>query len=565
MMQTGYLAIILHAHLPFVRHPEHPSFLEEDWLFEAITESYIPLILALQRLLEEGIRARITLSISPPLLEMLADPLLQSRYNRYLGQRLDLCQREVRRTAHQPEFHMLALMYLDQFQAALTLFEDRCHKQLASAFRELAQQQALEIITCSATHALLPFISRPEARKAQLEVARATHQKHLGATPTGLWLAECGYEPGVEQLLKESGFNFFVLDTHGLLFGNPRPPTALYAPVETSCGVIAFGRDIESSWQVWNLHHGYPGDCCYREFYRDLGYDGDYETIKPFLHADGVRRNLGIKYFRISGGGDLSQREPYDPAMARQRSGEHAAHFISQRTEQVRQVRDSLGITPIIIAPYDAELFGHWWYEGPPFLEAVCRQSATGHPNFRMVTLSEYLSENPSHFRQQPAASTWGAEGYNRVWLNRGNQWLYRHQHWAEERMVQLANTYSEAEGQLLQMLNQAARELLLAQSSDWAFIISHNTSPSYAIQRFRSHIDRFNHLYEAIMANTIESDWLETIAQRDTIFPDLDYRVFRSPGCTSRPARPTQAVLALRRKEVEVPIDKPPDREESP
>lgn len=549
-MHAGYLAIILHAHLPFIRHPEHPEFLEEDWLFEAITESYIPLILALERLLEDNIRPRLTLSISPPLLEMMADPLLQSRYLRYLGQRIELCQQEVRRTAHQPEFNRLALMYLEQFQQARTLFEERCHRQLSRAFRDLVEQKALEIITCTATHALLPFISRGETRKAQLEVARITHQKHLGSAPAGLWLPECGYEPGLDQPIKESGFDFFILDTHGLLFGNPRPPTALYAPVETPCGVAAFGRDIESSWQVWNLHHGYPGDSDYREFYRDLGYDGEYELIKPFLHADGVRRNLGIKYFRISGRGDLSQREPYNPAMARQRASEHAAHFISERSRQLIQVRESLGIIPIIIAPYDAELFGHWWYEGPAFLEAVIRQSTTGNPEYRLVTLSEYLSENPSHFRQQPAASTWGAEGYNRVWLNRENQWIYRHQHWAEERMVQLANAHPEAEGDLRQMLNQAARELLLAQSSDWAFIISHNTSPSYAIQRFRSHIDRFNRLDEAIAANSVDTGWMETIAARDTIFPDLDYRIFRSPENNQRPSRSAEAIRALRRKQ---------------
>jgi 1,4-alpha-glucan branching enzyme len=528
-MTQGYLAIILHAHLPLVRHPEQPSFLEEEWLFEAITESYLPLISMLSQIAADQVPCRLTLSISPTLAEMLNDPLLQSRYLDYLSLRIELTKKEIIRTKRFPQFLPLARMYWTLYSRARRTFEEHYGRNLLKAFGALQQQGIVELITCPATHPFIPFVSRPEVKRAQLAVALATHQSYFGSRPRGIWLAECGYVPEMDQLLKELGLEYHLLDAHGVLLGTPRPRYGIYSPVLTPRGLAVFGRDMESSWQVWNLHGGYPGDFSYREFYRDLGYDAEYEYIKPYLSPTDVRRNLGIKYYRITGKGDLGAREPYGRRMALVRVREHASHFVSCRQSQIAMLSKRLKRPPLVVAPYDAELFGHWWFEGPQFLNLLIRKAAARANNFQLVTLGDYLDTEPEIPCSQPSASSWGAEGYNRTWLNSDTQWLYRHQHWAEDRMVELANSFPDIDGDLERMLNQAGRELLLAQSSDWAFGISRRTFPLYAIRRFREHISRFQILTDQILNGQPDMTWVQMIERRDNLFPHMNYRVFQS------------------------------------
>jgi 1,4-alpha-glucan branching enzyme len=527
-MPQGYLALVLHAHLPFVRHPEYEWFLEEDWLFEAITECYIPLVSILQQILADGIRCRLTLSISPTLAEMLNDSLLQARYVRYLETRVELAEKEIGRTASTPALLSLAQMYHRSFQAAHQLFEKEYGRNLLKAFRELQELHALEIITCPATHALLPFVSKVEAQRAQLCIARDVCQNYFGKAPRGLWLAECGYEPKLDLLIRQAGFDYLILDAHGLLFGTPRPPYGIFAPVKTPSGIIAFGRDLESSRQVWSSKGGYPGDVHYREFYRDLGFDGDYDYVQPYLHPDGVRRNLGIKYHRVTGNGDLGQREIYDRERALAKVEEHAGNFIFNRRQQIQYLRQTLQTTPVVVSPYDAELFGHWWFEGPQFLDQVIRKGARHKSILDLVTLSEAVEVHSDPMLQQPTGSSWGASGYHQVWLNDRTQWIYPHQHQAEAAMVELAVRYPQVEGIVLRALNQAAREVLLAESSDWAFLISQGTSAPYAIRRLRSHIERFGLLHEQILERKVQLDDLTKIEGQDNLFAGIDYRIFR-------------------------------------
>jgi 1,4-alpha-glucan branching enzyme len=528
-MSRGYLALVLHAHLPFIRHPEHDPFLEEDWLFEAITETYIPLIGVLQRLVRDGVQSRLTLSISPTLSEMLDDPLLQSRYLRYLTKRMELAEQEIIRTRDRPEFHPLAILNRHDYCQAYSLFESRYHCQLLNAFAELQQQGILEIITCPGTHPFMPFISAEQVRNAHLAMARITHERHFQGHLRGLWLAECGYEPGMDSLIKKAGLDYLILDAHGLLFGKPRPPQGVFAPVKSPAGTICFGRDMESSLQVWNSKVGYPGDPDYREFYRDLGFDAPYEYIRPFLHPDGVRRTIGIKYHRITGGDDLSQRAPYDPQKARVRVYQHASHFIAQRHAQIDQLSQTFGIKPVIVSPYDAELLGHWWHEGPAFLEQVMRQASLESSCLRLVSLSELLAEFPNPFGLEPAGSSWGEEGYYRVWLNEKNQWLYKHQHWAEQAMVELADRFPDVKGIVERGLNQAGRELLLAQSSDWAFHLTAQNSAGYAQRRFEDHMERFRILRDELLRNQLDLNYLSEVEEKDNLFRALDYRIFKS------------------------------------
>ena len=294
-MHKGYLALVLHAHLPFVRHPEYSDFLEEDWLYEAITETYIPLLLGFERLRNDGVPFKITMSITPPLLCMLADPVLQLRYTRRIETLVELAEKELVRTQGEGHLQYLARHYHQQFTEIRDYWRF-WDGQLINAFRKFMQTGDLDIITCGATHGYLPLMRKhPEAVNAQIAVAVETHQRYLGASPTGIWLPECGYFPGVDQVLARHGIRYFVMDAHGVLFSHPRPRYGNHAPIfAAGSGVAAFGRDIETSVQVWSKESGYPGDPMYREFYRDIGYDLPFDYIGPYVQPDGKRKNVGI-------------------------------------------------------------------------------------------------------------------------------------------------------------------------------------------------------------------------------------------------------------------------------
>ncbi len=525
-MEKGYLALVLHSHLPFVRHPEHDQFLEEDWLYEAITETYIPLINVFDSLVDDGIDFRVTMSLTPTLISMLTDPLLQQRYVRHISKLIELAEKERERTKNEPLFAPVAQMYHEMFLKARSVFEEKYGRNLVTAFRKFQDLGKLEIITCAATHAFLPLMENAKAVRAQIMVAVQYHARHLGRAPKGIWLPECGYYEGLDEILKEAGIRYFFTDSHGIYHASPRPKYGVYAPVYCRSGVAAFGRDIESSKQVWSSIEGYPGDYNYRDFYRDVGFDLPYDYVKPYLHPDGVRVNLGIKYYRITG--ESNYKESYVRQWALERAAVHAGNFLFNREKQVEWLagvfRDR---KPIIVAPYDAELFGHWWFEGPDWINFLIRKTVYDQKTIRLITPLEYLGENPRCQVATPSRSSWGYKGYAEVWLDGSNDWIYRHLHKAAERMIRLAQTFPRAEGLLRRALNQAARELLLAQSSDWAFIMKSGSHVEYAVRRTKEHMLRFSRLYYDIMGNRIDEGWLADIEYRDNVFPDIDYRIY--------------------------------------
>ncbi|MCK9225493.1 MAG: DUF1957 domain-containing protein, partial [Candidatus Muirbacterium halophilum] len=354
MSKKGYLALLLHAHLPFVRHPEYDRFLEEDWLYEAITETYIPLIKVFEELSSEGVNWKLTMSCTPPLMEMLTDELLQNRYLRHLDMLIELSEKEVVRTQLNSEFNKTARMYNRKFGECRDLFL-RYNKNMVSALAKFYYQGNLELITCSATHGFFPLMVNQEAKNAQLRQAVKCFREHVGSNPRGIWNAECGYHPGDDKLLDKNGIRFFFTDAHGILYSDPRPKYGVFAPIYCPSKVAAFGRDIESSKSVWSSIEGYPGDYNYREFYRDIGFDLDYEYLEPYLHGGGIRTNLGIKYHKITG--KTKQKEAYNEETANKKAEEHAANFVYNRERQVEHLSSIMDRKPIIVSPYDAELY----------------------------------------------------------------------------------------------------------------------------------------------------------------------------------------------------------------
>src|SRR4051812_15420455 len=261
-MPQGYLCLVLHAHLPFVRHPEYDDFLEEDWLYEAITETYIPLLEVFDGLERDGVDWRMTMSVTPTLAAMLSDPLLQFRYVRHLDNLTPLTNKETGRPRWQPEFPHLALMSPHRLTRAREVFVGQYNNNLLAGFRRFFQTGKLELITCGATHGFLPLMDvNKNAMRAQIEIGAREFERHFGKRPQGIWLPECGYIEGVDELLRDAGIRYFFTDTHGALFAEPRPKYGIYAPIICpKSGVAVLGRDTESSKQVWSAVEGYPGD-----------------------------------------------------------------------------------------------------------------------------------------------------------------------------------------------------------------------------------------------------------------------------------------------------------------
>jgi 1,4-alpha-glucan branching enzyme len=526
---SGYLALVLHAHLPFVRHPEDDDFLEEDWLYEALTESYIPLLWTMEGLVADDVEFRLTMSLSPTLVAMLNDEMLRQRYERRLNRLCELAEKEVERTRHLPDFHDNALFYRDRFRAAREDYRDRWQRDLVGAFARLQTAGKLEILATAATHGFLPLLrANPAAVRAQVLLGARDYAETFGREARGVWLPECGFYPGLDALLKEAGLRYFFVESDGIEHASHRAKFGVHAPLYCPSGVAAFGRDPEASRQVWSSSEGYPGDADYREFYRDIGHDLDFDYIKPYLHRDGRRVNTGVKYHRVTGRTDC--KEPYVRQRALDKAAQHAAHFAESRRRQVEELRAAMGRKPLVVAPYDAELFGHWWFEGPVWLNYLCRQIATGN-SLKLVAAPEYLAEYPVNQVATPGASSWGYKGHNEVWLNASNDWIYRHLHAAADHMAELAEQFPTADGLARRALNQATRELLLAQSSDWAFIMTRGSMAPYAVRRTKEHLLHFRQLYGMLKESRVNESWLGELEARDNIFPKLDYRVYCAEG----------------------------------
>ncbi len=527
---AGRLLLHLHAHLPWVRHPEHEHFLEEDWLFEAITETYLPLLNAFGRLAADGVPVRASMTLSPTLLSMLRDELLIARYERHLEGLIALGDAELVRTRGRPAEQRLARFYGEHARACREQFVGTHRRDLVSAFAALEDAGVLELITCAATHGFLPNLwTQREAVRAQLAVGCATHRRLLGRDPRGIWLPECGYVPGLDALLAEQGLRYFFVDGHGVADATPRPRLGPYAPIYTPSGVAAFGRDAESSEQVWSGVIGYPGDPVYREFYRDLGFDLPLEQVRRWVQPDGARKNTGFKYHRITGKGSF--KAFYEPDVAFARAEQHAVHFVGSRLGQLERIEPFLaGRTATIVAPYDAELFGHWWLEGPHFLEHVVRNVARTGGALRLATASDVLREEPAQATAQPPLCSWGAGGYAGVWLDPRNDRVLPPLRKAAERLIATVGRGAVDEPLARRALAQAGRELLLAQSSDWSFILTTGTATGYAKSRLLDHLTAFHGLLDALAAGTVEESMVAAREARTPIFPDLDPSLWR-PG----------------------------------
>lgn len=529
-MKKVELSLLLNAHLPFVRHPEYEHFLEENWLYEAISETYLPLLRVFHRLDDDNIKFSLTMSFSPTLVTMLQDPVLQNRYVGHLKNQLDLAEKELERTADDPAFFPLAQMYHQLYTQNLNDFQDMYQGFILRGFNYFQKKGNLEILTTAASHCFMPFYQDyPENARVQIQAAIDYHCSVFSRSPRGIWLPDCAYYPGLDYILREFNMDYFFVAAHGVFLGDKLSGFGSYAPVNSPAGLAAFPRDLISTNQIWSETEGYPGDPVYRDFYRDIGFDLPLEYVGPYMHAWDGRVFTGFKYYRVTGKTD--QKKVYDPEMAHKKVQEHAENYIYNRVKQAEKIL-SMGMdrTPLIVSPFDAELFGHWWFEGGAWLEAFFRK-LVDYPEVSLSTPTDYLARHPVQTQVSIPYSSWGTKGYGETWLDGSNDWIYRHTHRLVERMQELVGRFPNETGRRERALNQAAREVLLSQASDWPLIIKSGTTVEYATKRIKEHISNFTRIYESLSSNELDTEWLTSLERRNNFMPQIDYRLFGKRG----------------------------------
>ncbi len=510
-MTKGNLAIVLHAHLPYVRS-EEPGSLEEDWFFQALVECYLPLLETLEVAYRSNNQVpKITIGLSPTLLSLLEDEVLKNRFVKWVKTRVEVLN------SLQTENVKASTHLTEHFKRQLESWE-RCRGDLISRFDKLQTSEVIDVLTCAATHGYLPLLrENPETVRAQLKTAVREHRRLFKNPPLGIWLPECAYYEGLDEIMAESGLRYAVLDGHGLLNADPRPRYGLYAPICTKRGVAFFGRDSESTLPVWSARDGYPGNPNYREFHRDLGWDLTIDNLKKIGIKE--KRPLGIKLFRVSSKNtSLDNKEPYDPQTAQESVEKDAENYLKERKNQLIKLEKSMKIEPLLIAPFDAELFGHWWFEGPQFLSQLFIKSKN--EGINLITLKESLKLKSKIQLCNPSPSSWGKGGFHNYWLNDSNAWIVHQLSKAGREMVNICSKSLQKESNI-KIIKQACRELLLSQSSDWSFILKAGTTTELAKERINLHLKRFWILIKAIKEiEEIEQNVLEKIEKEDCIFP---------------------------------------------
>jgi 1,4-alpha-glucan branching enzyme len=526
-MEKSCFSLVLNAHLPFVRRPEFPDYLEERWLFEAISECYLPMLRAFRRLESDGVPFRLTLSISPTLQAMLTDPLLQERYITYAERQLAFAMREIGRNGAESSEGKLAAMYAVMYETDKSDFQELYQRNILRGFDYFHKKGMLELITTSGTHAFMPLYGEhPESEAAQIETAIISHRKNFGKNPQGFWLPHLGYYPGLERILKSYNLSYAILDPRALIYGDPIPFAACFAPVRMRNGYVAFARDSASAKALYDGKEGYPAAPAYRDFYRDVGYDLPADYVIDFMPDEKTRVPTGFKYRAI--GMDGNEKGIYDREKARAQAREHASNFVYNRKLCLKRAQEQMDMPAIVLAAFDAELLGHWWFEGVDWLEAVLRELAASSAEIRSVTPSEYLEINKSPQESQPEFSSWAENGYCEPWLEKPNAWLCRHIYKSAGRMVELADRFPNENGLKERALNQAAREILLMQNSDWPYLMRTPGSEPFAKAQMEDAIGNFAKIYDMLSRNAINTEWLTRLEKRNNLFPFINYRMFR-------------------------------------
>ena len=529
---SRYCSLVLHAHIPWVRNPGTERCLEEDWLFGAVVESYVPLLEMLYQLREEKIPWKLTVNMSPLLLFMLRDRQLTRKALAYFDRTIKLAEDEMEKGDDTP-FGELALSYQERYTQLRKAYVDQFNCDLVAAFADLHRSGHVELTASAATHGLLPLLMKvPEAVTTQIRLGLAEFEKTFGFKPGGFWLPECAFAPALSHILAEEGFEWTLVEQHGLTHLNNGTGVFPHLPAETTDGLKVFSRDNDASEQVWHAEKGYPADPRYRDFLRDVGLEAPMDDLKEYLDGSDVRRFTGLKFYRRTGY-DVEEKEVYNLDLAQQAVEENSVHFVNSRGAQLASLESNGIERPVVTCAFDASLFGHWWFEGVEFLNRVFRKSAERN-DFEYTTPGEYLKGAAELPSAMPVSSSWGEGGYFETWMNDTNNWIHADLFERGTKLSMMVRAYIDNRDAMTRdkiehrerCLRQLTRELTMAQASDWGFLMNGAASQEFANTKVKDFIQSFDQVWE-ICTSFGPLDPLDELEKRYPVFSEISWDLY--------------------------------------
>jgi 1,4-alpha-glucan branching enzyme len=527
-MTIGYFGLILHGHIPWCKKSgTWPA--GEEWLMEAMNETYIPMLNILRELKENGIKPAITINITPILAEQLADDYMKQRFTEYMENLISRASNDIKRFENHQERKMIVEYHLRNFEQVLDSFYHYYYRDVLGTFKWLQDEGMIELITCGATHGFLPLFESDSGIFSQIQLAVDTYKKYFQREPKGIWLPECAYRPkqykngdfreSLDYWLNNSGIEYFFVDSHGILDAklleqkNSIGLNTNYG-YNLETGISVFGRNMKSTRQVWDAKIGYPGNEYYREF-----HSKDHES--------------GLHYWRITNKElGKTQKELYNAKTAEDVVKSHATHFLSLVSEELKQFSDEFNKKGIIVSPYDFELYGHWWMEGTLWLKKIF-ELIYNEEQIEMITISDYISKFKDEFSIiKMGESSWGEGGHFQVWKNPDHGWIWPYINGSIKEFENVLENNPNPNQWEERILKQAARELILMEGSDWPFLLYTKQAKEYANQRFHHHHQRFNKLIWAAKnfndKERLSLETLEEIESIDSCFQNINIKYFK-------------------------------------
>lgn len=535
---SNVVTIVLNAHVPFTRQHGPRFYFDELPFFTTLSETILPMLEMFERLEADGVPFRLGLAVSPILCHLLTDELSATRYLDYADRQIAFGAEELKRAKGDRALQSLVRYYYKMFTARRERFAER--EPITRQLLRWQRSGHIELLAAPATNCFLPFYTEhPEVIRAQIETAVLMYRKLFGGMPAGFWLPELGCHPKIADAVRRYGFEYTVIDTHTAFLSDPPPEMGSFYPVRTARGLTLLIKDHYAHRDIMDRNEGLPADSRFRDYFRDASDDLPLQRVRFFLGEDGSRLPTGYKYYAIGERG--VPKHLYDPKQAAEATADQAEAFLSRRVAALEEAADLMGRAAsggaISVCAWNADFLGRFWHEGFMFLERVFRLGADDY-HLTFMTPKEYLAGQSAVKLQtiSPEYSSGGVNGYSEAWLDASNDRFYRHIFRAAERMAELAERLTGESGIKERALNQAAREMLLALSSDWPRLIAANSNSAlpkwraYAAERLEAYLKNFTTIYEALGSKYISTRFLIDIEQRDNIFPWLSYKVFRRP-----------------------------------